>query len=205
MVSGVSSWAHAPTVAANSSEAGRALNRRVEMAPVPKAAEVVAFPYVFGTVGAQRDLIGNGPIDGIAQHNDHDTKPALQLGALALAPTEPSWVDGDVTRLDLLLQFDGLVMHGQHYALPLDNLVEVVVAANSTLIGRTNGYPAKPESCKKEAGKRLPETHAAFNKMSADIGSGPTYHRAACAVRGWLANHSVKEARARLAKGGSLP
>jgi hypothetical protein len=24
-------------------------------------------------------------------------------------------------------------------------------------------------------------------------------------VRGWLANHSVKEARARLAKGGSLP
>ena len=75
----------------------------------------------------------------------------------------------------------------------------------ATLIGRTNGYPAKPESCKKEAGKRLPETHAAFNKMSADIGSGPTYHRAACAVRGWLANHSVKEARARLAKGGSLP
>ncbi|WP_084383206.1 outer membrane protein [Hydrogenophaga flava] len=53
----------------------------VAPAPVPKAAEVVAFPYVFGTVGAQRDLIGNGPIDGIAQHNDHDTKPALQLGA----------------------------------------------------------------------------------------------------------------------------
>jgi opacity protein-like surface antigen len=53
----------------------------VAPAPVPKAAEVVAFPYVFGTLGAQRDLIGNGPIDGIAQHNDHDTKPALQLGA----------------------------------------------------------------------------------------------------------------------------
>lgn len=53
----------------------------VAPAPVPKGAEVVAFPYVFGTVGAQRDLIGNGPIDGIAQHNDHDTKPALQLGA----------------------------------------------------------------------------------------------------------------------------
>jgi hypothetical protein len=44
---------------------------------------------------------------------------------------------GDVTRLDLLLQFDGLVTHGQHYALPLDNLVEVVVAAHSTLVGRT--------------------------------------------------------------------
>jgi opacity protein-like surface antigen len=50
-------------------------------APVLKAAEVVTFPYVFGTLGAQRDLIGNGPIGGIAQHNDHDTKPALQLGA----------------------------------------------------------------------------------------------------------------------------
>jgi opacity protein-like surface antigen len=50
-------------------------------APVLKAAEVVTFPYVFGTVGAQRDLIGNGAVGGIAQHNDHDTKPALQLGA----------------------------------------------------------------------------------------------------------------------------
>lgn len=50
-------------------------------APVLKAAEVLTFPYVFGTVGAQRDLIGNGPAGGIAQHNDHDTKPALQIGA----------------------------------------------------------------------------------------------------------------------------
>ena len=44
---------------------------------------------------------------------------------------------GDVTRLDLLMQFDGLQTHGQHYALPLDNLVEVVVTANSTLARRT--------------------------------------------------------------------
>lgn len=53
-------------------------------APAPvvlKAAEVISFPYVFGTVGAQRDLISNGPIAGIAQHDDHDTKPALQVGA----------------------------------------------------------------------------------------------------------------------------
>jgi opacity protein-like surface antigen len=42
---------------------------------------VVTFPYVFGTLGAQRDLISNGPIDGIAQHDDHDSKTALQLGA----------------------------------------------------------------------------------------------------------------------------
>ena len=51
-------------------------------APVLKAAEVVTFPYVFGTVGAQRDLIGNGPDAGLGGlHNDHDTKPALQIGA----------------------------------------------------------------------------------------------------------------------------
>ena len=33
--------------------------------------------------------------------------------------------------------FDGLETHGQHYQLPLDNLVEVVVAGNSTLARRT--------------------------------------------------------------------
>lgn len=50
-------------------------------APVLKAApEVVSFPYVFGTLGAQRDLISNGPIAGIAQHDDHDSKLALQGG-----------------------------------------------------------------------------------------------------------------------------
>jgi di/tricarboxylate transporter len=63
-----------------------------------------------------------------------------------IAPVEPDTLisagdllvfTGDVTRLDLLLQFDGLVTHGQHYQLPLDNLVEVVVASNSTLARRT--------------------------------------------------------------------
>ena len=44
---------------------------------------------------------------------------------------------GDVTRLDLLLQFPGLETRGQRYQLPLDNLVEVVVAADSTLARRT--------------------------------------------------------------------
>jgi di/tricarboxylate transporter len=63
-----------------------------------------------------------------------------------IAPVQPDEVvregdllvfSGDVTRLDLLLQFDGLETHGQHYQLPLDNLVEVVVASNSTLARRT--------------------------------------------------------------------
>lgn len=53
-------------------------------APAPvalKPAAVVAFPYVFGTLGAQRDLIGNDAVNGIAQHDDHDSKLALQAGA----------------------------------------------------------------------------------------------------------------------------
>ncbi len=44
---------------------------------------------------------------------------------------------GDLTRLDVLSRFEGLETHGHHYRLPLDNLVEVVVAANSTLARRT--------------------------------------------------------------------
>jgi di/tricarboxylate transporter len=63
-----------------------------------------------------------------------------------VAPVEPDTLvragdllvfTGDLTRLDLLLQFDGLVTKGQHYELPLDNLVEVVIASNSTLARRT--------------------------------------------------------------------
>ncbi|MBQ0929197.1 SLC13 family permease [Ideonella alba] len=44
---------------------------------------------------------------------------------------------GDVTRIDLLAQFPGLRPHGHHDDLPLTNLVEVVVAAGSTLARRT--------------------------------------------------------------------
>ncbi|MFZ2990840.1 SLC13 family permease [Ideonella sp.] len=44
---------------------------------------------------------------------------------------------GDVTRVDLLAQFKGLRAHGHHDDLPLDNLVEVVVAAGSMLARRT--------------------------------------------------------------------
>jgi di/tricarboxylate transporter len=63
-----------------------------------------------------------------------------------VAPVEPDEViragdllvfTGDVTRLDLLLRFDGLETHGQHYQLPLDNLVEVIVAGSSMLARRT--------------------------------------------------------------------
>lgn len=63
-----------------------------------------------------------------------------------IAPVQPDQVlqagdllvfTGDLTRLDLLVRFPGLETHGQHYQLPLDNLVEVVVAAGSPLARRT--------------------------------------------------------------------
>lgn len=67
-------------------------------------------------------------------------------GDRLVAPVEPDEVlcagdvlvfAGDVTRLDLLASFDGLRTRGQHDDLPLDNLVEVVVAARSSLVHRT--------------------------------------------------------------------
>ena len=67
-------------------------------------------------------------------------------GDRLIAPVEPHEVlaagdvlvfAGDVTRLDLLTQFHGLQTQGHHDDLPLDNLVEVVVAANSALARRT--------------------------------------------------------------------
>ena len=63
-----------------------------------------------------------------------------------IAPVQPHEIvlsgdllvfSGDVTRLDLLTHFDGLETHGQHYKLPVDNLVEVVLAGTSTLARRT--------------------------------------------------------------------
>lgn len=67
-------------------------------------------------------------------------------GERLIAPVEPHEVlqagdllvfAGDVTRLDLLTRFAGLKPLGHHDDLPLDNLVEVVVAPGSTLARRT--------------------------------------------------------------------
>lgn len=63
-----------------------------------------------------------------------------------IAPVEPEWTilandipvfTGDLTRLDLLQRFQGLQTRGQHYQLPQDNLVEVVVAIGSSMARKT--------------------------------------------------------------------
>ncbi|TXL65967.1 SLC13 family permease [Zeimonas arvi] len=63
-----------------------------------------------------------------------------------IAPVEPSEVlvagdllvfSGDVRRIDVLAPFDGLLTHGHKAGLPVDNLVEVLVTADSMLVHRT--------------------------------------------------------------------
>jgi hypothetical protein len=49
-------------------------------APVAVAPASRMTPYLFGTVGTQRDLVGNAPVGGIAQHDDHAHELALQGG-----------------------------------------------------------------------------------------------------------------------------
>ena len=44
---------------------------------------------------------------------------------------------GDLTRIDLLAQFDGLQTLGHHPDLPLDNLAEVVISNTSTLVRKS--------------------------------------------------------------------
>jgi hypothetical protein len=74
---------------------------------------------------------------------------------------------GDLTRLDLLLRFDGLETRGQHYHLPLDNLVEVVVAAKSPL-ARARSSSRLPLAVRRRRDRR------AARQRSACAGRSPT-------------------------------
>lgn len=49
-------------------------------APVMAAPASRMTPYLFGTIGTQRDLVGNPAVGGIAQHDDHSNKFAMQGG-----------------------------------------------------------------------------------------------------------------------------
>ena len=112
----------------------------------PPAADESSDYFLEASVAAESKLVGRTVQDCGLRNLAHLFLAELVRHGHVQAPVAPDEViqpgdllvfSGDVTRLDLLLQFDGLVTHGQHYALPLDNLVEVVVAANSTLVGRT--------------------------------------------------------------------
>jgi di/tricarboxylate transporter len=116
------------------------------LTPKPISEEALSDYFVEATVRSGSKLVGRTvEANGLRQLADMFLSEIVRDGQL-IAPVEPHEVlragdllvfSGDVTRLDLLLRFDGLQTHGQHYQLPLDNLVEVVVAGTSTLARRT--------------------------------------------------------------------
>lgn len=112
----------------------------------PLAAEASSDYFLEATVRSDSRLVGcTVEANGLRRLAHLFLTEIVRDGRL-IAPVQPDEVvrsgdllvfSGDVTRLDLLMQFDGIETHGQHYQLPLDNLVEVVVASNSMLARRT--------------------------------------------------------------------
>jgi di/tricarboxylate transporter len=112
----------------------------------PASADVASEYFLEATVQPGSSLIGRSVEAGGLRRLAHLFLSEIVRDGHVLAPVKPDEIlrpgdllvfTGDITRLDLLLQFDGLETRGQHYQLPLDNLVEVVLAANSTLARRT--------------------------------------------------------------------
>lgn len=112
----------------------------------PAAHESARDYFVEATIARGSTLIG-GTVEGKGLRNlGHLFLTEIVRGEQLIAPVEPDEIlaegdilvfAGDVTRLDLLARFNGLQTLGQHDDLPLDNLVEVVVAPESTLARRT--------------------------------------------------------------------
>ena len=112
----------------------------------PHAESAMSEYFVEARVRADSKMVGKTVEENGLRHLSHLFLAEMVREGRVIAPVEPDRMirpddilvfTGDITRLDLLRQFDGLVTHGEHYQLPLDNLVEVVVAANSTLVRRT--------------------------------------------------------------------
>jgi len=113
---------------------------------MPPTDEEVSDYFLEATVTAGSKLVGQSVEAGGLRSLAHLFLTEIVRRGQVIAPVEPDQIiqaddllvfTGDITRLDLLVQFEGLKTHGQHYNLPIDNLVEVVVAANSTLARRS--------------------------------------------------------------------
>jgi di/tricarboxylate transporter len=116
------------------------------LGPKPPAQEQASDFFLEATVRADSKLVGHTVESGGLRRLSHLFLAEMVRDGKIIAPVEPDRYiragdmlvfTGDVTRLDLLLQFDGLETRGQQYQLPLDNLVEVVVAAQSPLVRKT--------------------------------------------------------------------
>lgn len=115
--------------------------------PAQPAAEEQSSEYFLeATVQPGSSLVGRSIEAGGLRQLAHLFLAEVVRDGHIVAPVPPDEIvrsgdvlvfTGDLTRLDLLLRFDGLETRGQHYRLPQDNLVEVVIAANSPLARRT--------------------------------------------------------------------
>lgn len=112
----------------------------------PPAEDSVRDYFVEASVLPGSPLVGRSVEANGLRNLGHLFLSEIVRGERLIAPVEPTEVlqagdvlvfAGDVTRLDLLTRFAGLKTHGHHDDLPLDNLVEVVVAPGSTLARRT--------------------------------------------------------------------
>ena len=112
----------------------------------PPADEELSDYFLEATVMPGSPLVGSTVEGAGLRQLSHLFVAEIVRDGYIIAPVQPDQAlqagdllvfTGDLTRLDVLLRFQGLETHGQHYQLPLDNLVEVVVAANSPLARRT--------------------------------------------------------------------
>lgn len=113
---------------------------------MPPAEETPSDYFLEASVTPASPMVGKTVEAGGLRNLSHLFLTEIVRDGRVIAPVEPDEIiraddllvfTGDITRLDLLTQFPGLKTHGQHYNLPIDNLVEVVIAANSTLARRT--------------------------------------------------------------------
>lgn len=102
--------------------------------------------FVEARVQSGSALIGRSVDANGLRHLGHLFLTEIVRSGRLIAPVEPDEViadgdllvfAGDVTRLDLLARFDGLQLAGQHDGLPMENLVEVIVAYNASIARRT--------------------------------------------------------------------
>ena len=107
-------------------------------------AEVNAADYfIEASVKPGSKLIGRTVEENGLRSLGHLFLTEIVRGEHLIAPVDPDRFiaegdvlvfTGDLTRIDLLAQFDGLQTAGHHPDLPLDNLVEVLVSNTSTLV-----------------------------------------------------------------------
>ncbi|MCA0176921.1 MAG: SLC13 family permease [Proteobacteria bacterium] len=112
----------------------------------PTEPESAADYFVEAQVREGSPLIGKTVEEAGLRNLGHLFLTEIVRGDHVIAPVEPDRFiqagdelvfTGDVTRIDLLARFPGLHTVGHDRDLPLDNLVEVVISAQSTLARQT--------------------------------------------------------------------